>query len=176
MSKKILLILLSVFIVSCEQYTDKKEIIAEASNDNLTTKSVTVIQESNLKDVILDIEKTVSSSIEAWKNAPELNRPNRPNSIDQVSKKFLKKLNAAPYLDDDKVIAYRFIKTNQSKKYLGYAVILFHNNDQTTLYYEINEMPYNYYPLGIKQLINKGLLAEINKIEEEYYKKHPIKP
>ena len=61
---------------------------------------------------------------------------------------------------------------NKNKKFIGFAVILFHEQNQNTLFYEIYPVPYNYYPTGgIKQLINKGLLEEINKIEAEYNKK-----
>ena len=75
-------------------------------------------------------------------------------------------------MNDDKVIAYQFTKMNKSEKFIGYAVVLFHEKDQHTLYYEISPAPYNYFPRGgIKELINKGLLVEINKIEAEYFKK-----
>jgi hypothetical protein len=66
---------------------------------------------------------------------------------------------------------------NKDKKFIGYAVILFDEKDQHTLFYEIYPAPYDYFPRGgIKQLINKGLVEEINKIEAEYYKKHPETP
>jgi hypothetical protein len=85
----------------------------------------------------------------------------------------LKKIKAGNYLNEDKVIAYRFIKINKNKKFMGYAVILFHEQNQHTLFYEINPAPYEYYPTGgIRQLINKGLVIEINKIEAEYNKNH----
>jgi hypothetical protein len=176
MIKKLLYSLLILITLSCSHSIDNKDVINKASKDNLTLKWVNVIQESNYYNVIKDLEQSVNSSKEAWKNAPELNQLHRLLTIDKVSKKFLKKLNAGNYLGDDKVIAYRFIKKDKSKKYLGYAVILFHNQNQTTLFYEINEVPYDYFPTGgVKQLINKGLVTEINKIESEYYKKHPVK-
>ena len=65
---------------------------------------------------------------------------------------------------------------NKDKKFIGYAVILFHEENQHTLFYEMYPTPYDYFPRGgVKQLINKGLVEEINKIEAEYYKKNPIK-
>ncbi|WP_396185552.1 hypothetical protein [Flavobacterium sp.] len=177
MIKKILYLQLLFIAFSCNNKIDNKEVINKATKDNLTLKWVDVIQESNYYNVIKDLEQSVNSSKEAWKNAPELNQLHRLLTIDKVSNKFLKKLNAGNYLGDDKVIAYRFIKTDKSKKkYIGYAVILFYDQNQTTLFYEINEVPYDYYPTGgVKQLINKGLVTEINKIEAEYYKKHPVK-
>jgi len=176
MIKKILYLQLLFIMFSCNHKIDKKDVINKATKDNLTLKRVDVIQESNYYNVIKDLEQSVNSSKEAWKNAPELNQLHRLITIDKVSKKFLEKLNAGNYLGDDKVIAYRFIKTDKSKKLIGYAVILFHNQNQTTLYYEINKVPYDYFPTGgVKQLINKGLVEEINKIEAEYYKKQPVK-
>lgn len=176
MIKKILYTLLTLIALSCSQTIDNKEVIKKITNDNLTIKHVDIIQESNYYNLISDIKSSVSSSKEAWKNAPELNQLHRLLIIDKVSKKFLEKLKTGNYLDDDKVIAYRFIKKDKSKKYIGYAVILFHDQIQTTLFYEIKEVPYEYYPTGgVKQLINKGLLEEINKIDEEYNKNHPVK-
>lgn len=176
MIKKILYLQLLFITFSCNYKIDKKDVINKAIKDNLTLKSVDVIQESNYYNVITDIENSVNSSKEAWKNAPELNKLHRLIIIDEVSKKYLKKLKDGNYSNDDKVIAYRFIKTDKSKKFIGYAVILFYDQNQTTLYYEINEVPYDYFPTGgVKQLINKGLVEEINKIEAEYYKKHPVK-
>jgi hypothetical protein len=177
MIKKRLYSLLALITISCASNIDNnKDVINKATKDNLTLKWVNVIQESNYYNVITDLQQSVNSSKEAWKNAPELNQLHRLITIDKVSKKFLEKLNADNYLNDDKVIAYRFIKTDKSKKYLGYAVILFHDQNQTTLFYEINEVPYDYYPTGgVKQLINKGLVIEINKIEAEYNKNQPVK-
>lgn len=66
---------------------------------------------------------------------------------------------------------------DKSKKFTGYAVILFHEQNQHTLFYEIYPAPYDYFPKGgVKQLINKGLVEEINKLEAEYNKKHPVEP
>ena len=176
MIKKLLYTLLTLFTLSCTQTIDKKEVISKITKDNLLIKRVDLIQESNYYNVITDLENSVNSSKEAWRNAPELNQLHRLITIDKVSKKFLKKLNARNYLNDDKVIAYRFIKADKSKKYIGYAVLLFHKQNQTTLYYEINEIPYDYFPTGgVKQLINKGLVKEINKIETEHNKKHAVK-
>jgi hypothetical protein len=176
MIKKILYTLLALITISCSQKIDKKEIIRKITNDNLSVKQVDIIQESNYYNIISDIKSSVISSKEAWKNAPELKQLHRLLTIDKVSKKFLKKLSTGNYLDDDKVIAYRFIKKDKSKKYLGYAVVIFHEQIQTTLFYEIKEVPYEYYPTGgVKQLINKGLLEEINKIEDEYNKSHSVK-
>lgn len=176
MLKKSLYTLLTLITLSCSHTIDHKDVINKATKDNLTLKRVDVIQESNYYNIIKDLEQSVNSSKEAWKNAPELNQLHRLITIDKVSKKFLEKLNTGNYLGDDKVIAYRFIKTDKSKKFIGYAVILFHDQNQTTLYYEINEIPYDYFPTGgVKQLINKGLVTEINKIEAEYYKKQPDK-
>lgn len=176
MIKKALYSLLTLIAISCSHTINNKEVIAKITKDNLTIKRVGVLQESNYYNVISDLEQSVTSSKEAWKNAPELNQLHRLITIDRVSKKFLKKLKNGNYLNDDKVIAYRFIKKDKLKEFIGYAVILFHEQSQSTLYYEINPAPYDYYPSGgVKQLINKGLVAEINKIEAEYIKKHPVK-
>ncbi|WP_395050722.1 hypothetical protein [Flavobacterium sp.] len=176
MIKKTLYSLLTIITLSCATNIDNKEVISKITKDNLTIKHVDVLQESNYYNVITDLEQSVNSSKEAWKNAPELNQLHRIITIDKVSNKFLKRLNAGNYLNDDKVIAYRFIKTDKSNEYIGYTVILFHDQNQSTLYYELHAAPYEYYPLGgVKQLINKGLVEEINKIENEYNKKHPIK-
>ena len=175
MIKKIIYSLFLLLIVSCTETINNKDVILKARKDNLTLKRVDVFQESNYYNVITDLEQSVKSSKEAWENAPELHQLHRVKTIDYVSKKFLKKLNAIDYLDDDKVIAYRFTKTYQSKKFVGYAVILFHDQIQTTLYYGIHDASKSYFPSGVKQLINKGLVEEINKIEAEYYKKHPLK-
>jgi hypothetical protein len=167
MIKKTLYIIITLFFISCSHTIDKKEVIRKIVKDNLTVISVDLVQESNFYNVISDIENSVNSSKEAWKKAPELNRTFRLSIIDEVSKKYLKNLKEKNFLNDDKVIAYRFIKTDQSKKYIGYAVILFHEQNQHTLYYEIHSTPYDYYPtMGVKQLINKGLINEINKIDE----------
>lgn len=162
-------------MVSCDKTISNKEVISKATKDDLTLKSVAVIQESNYYNVITDIEKSVKSSKEAWIKAPELKQLHRVMIIDDVSKKYLKKLKAGKYSNNDKVIAYQFIKINKSKKFTGYAVILFHEQSQHTLFYEIYPVPSNYFPSGgIKQLINKGLLEEINKIEAEYNSKKNI--
>lgn len=175
MIKKYLYILLASIIVSCSQKIDKKEVISKISNDNLVIKRVNVIQESNYYNVITDVESSVNSSKEAWENAPELKKLHRLIIIDEVSNRFLKKLKEGEYSNDDKVIAYQFTKMNKAKKFIGYAVILFHEENEHTLFYEIHPAPYDYFPRGgIKQLINKGLVEEINKIEAEYYKKNPI--
>lgn len=177
MIKKLLYTLLVVFTVSCSHTIDKKEIISKVTKDNLLIKRVDLIQESNYYNVITDIENSVNSSKEAWRNAPELKKLHRLIIIDEVSKKYLKKLKEGKYLNDDKVIAYHFIKMKGDKKFTGYAVILFGKKDQHTLFYEIYPAPYDYFPRGgIKQLINKGLVEDINKIEAEYYKKHPETP
>ena len=176
MIKKLLYSLLILFTLSCSHTIDNKDVINKVTKDNLTLIHVDIVQESNYYNVIKDLEQSVNSSKEAWKNAPELKQLHRLLIIDKVSKKFLKKLDAGNYLNDDKVIAYRFIKKDKSKKYLGYAVILFHDQNQTTLFYEINEVPYDYYPTGgVKQLINKGLVKEINIIEAEHSKKLTVK-
>lgn len=176
MIKKIIISLITLISISCTHTIDNKEIINSAAKaDNLTLKSVDVLQESNYFNVITDLEQSVKSSKEAWKNAPELNQLHRLKTIDFVSAKFLKKLNAINYLDDDKVIAYRFIKKSKTNEYIGYAVILFHEQNQTTLFYEINDASKSTFPSGVKQLINRGLTAEINTIEAEYYKKNPLK-
>jgi hypothetical protein len=175
MLKKYLYILLASIIASCSQKIDKKEVISKISNDNLVIKRVNVIQESNYYNVITDVESSVNSSKEAWENAPELKKLHRLIIIDEVSNKFLKKLKDGEYSNDDKVIAYQFTKMNMAKKFIGYAVILFHEENQHTLFYEMYPTPYDYFPRGgIKQLINKGLVEEINKIEAEYYKKNPV--
>ncbi len=175
MIKKYLYILIALVIASCSKSIDKKEIISKASKDNLLIKRVDLIQESNYYNVITDIENSVNSSKEAWKNAPELKKLHRLIIIDEVTKKYLKKLRKGNYSNDDKVIAYQFIKLNKDKKkFIGYAVILFHEQSQHTLFYEIYPEPYDYFPKGgVKQLINKGLVEEINKLEAEYYKNHP---
>lgn len=176
MIKKYLYITFALIIASCSRSIDKKEVISKISNNNLLLKRVDLIQESNYYNVITDIENSVKSSKEAWKNAPELNKLHRLTIIDEVIKKYLKKLKAGNYSNDDKVIAYQFTKMNKGKKFIGYAVILFHEQNQHTLFYEIYPAPYNYFPKGgVKQLINKGLVEEINKIETEYYKKYPVK-
>ena len=176
MIKKYIYILIALITVSCSKSIDKKEVISKVSNDNLVIKRVDLIQESNYYNVITDIENSVNTSKEAWKNAPELNKLHRLIIIDEVSKKYLKKLKEGNYSNDDKVVAYQFTKMNKDKKFIGYAVILFHEQNQHTLFYEIYPAPYDYFPKGgVKQLINKGLVEEINKIEAEYYKKHPVK-
>lgn len=176
MTKKYFYILITLIIASCSKSIDKKEVISKISKDNLVIKRVDLIQESNYYNVITDIENSVNTSKEAWKNAPELNKLHRLIIIDEVSKKYLKKLKEGKYSNDDKVVAYQFTKMNKEKKYIGYAVILFHEQNQHTLFYEIYPTPYDYFPKGgVKQLINKGLVEEINKIEAEYYKKHPVK-
>ncbi len=175
MLKKYLYILLALIIASCSKTIDKKEVISKISNDSLAIKRVNVIQESNYATVITDIESSVNSSKEAWKNAPELKKLHRLIIIDEVSTRFLKKLKASKYSNEDKVIAYQFTKMNKDKKFIGYAVILFHEENQHTLFYEMYPTPYDYFPRGgVKQLINKGLVEEINKIEAEYYTKHPV--
>jgi hypothetical protein len=176
MIKKYLYLLFTLIITSCTKPVDKKEVISKITKDHLTIKNVNVIQESNYYNVITDIENSVNSSKEAWKNAPELKKLHRLIIIDEVSKKYLKKLREGNYSNDDKVIAYQFTKMDKSKKFIGYAVILFHEENQHTLFYEIYPAPYDYFPRGgVKQLINKGLVEEINKIEAEYYKKNPVK-
>ncbi|HAH55686.1 MAG TPA: hypothetical protein DCM02_10525 [Flavobacterium sp.] len=172
MTKNYLYILIILIVGSCSKSIDKKEIISKISNDNLVIKRVDFIQESNYYNVVTDIENSVNSSKEAWKNAPELNKLHRLIIIDEVSKKYLKKLKQGNYLNEDKVIAYQFTKMKGNKKFIGYAVILFHEQNQHTLFYEIYPAPYDYFPRGgIKQLINKGLVKEINQLEAEYYKK-----
>lgn len=176
MIKKILYLHLLFLAISCSRNIDKKEVISKASKDNLLIKRVTLIQESNFYNVITDIEQSVNSSKAAWEKAPELNKLHRVAIIDEVSKKYLKKLKDGKYLNDDKVIAYQFTKMNQDKKFEGYAVILFQGENQHTLFYEIYPAPYDYFPRGgIKQLINKGLVEEINKLEAEYDLKHNTK-
>ena len=175
MIKQYLYILLASIIASCSQPIGKKEVISNISNDGLVIKRVNVIQESNYATVITDIESSVNSSKEAWKNAPELKKLHRLLIIDEVSNRFLKKLKEGNYSNEDKVIAYQFTKMNKAKKFIGYAVVLFHEENQHSLFYEIHPAPYDYFPRGgIKQLINKGLVEEINKIEAEYYKKNPV--
>ncbi len=177
MIKKILYLQLLFIAISCSRNIDKKEIISKVSKDNLLIKRVDLIQESNYYNVITDIENSVNTSKEAWRNAPELKKLHRLIIIDEVSKKYLKKLKDGKYSNDDKVIAYHFTKMTKDKKFLGYAVILFHEQNQHTLFYEMYPAPYDYFPRGgIKQLINKGLVEEINKIEADYYKKHPETP
>jgi hypothetical protein len=177
MIRKLFFTLLVAFTVSCSKTIDKKEVISKVSKDNLVIKRVDLIQESTYYNVITDIENSVNTSKDAWKNAPELKKLHRLIIIDEVSKKYLKKLKEGKYSNDDKVIAYQFTKMNKDKKFIGYAVILFDEKDQHTLFYEIYPAPYDYFPRGgIKQLINKGLVEEINKIEAEYYKKHPETP
>jgi len=172
MTKNYLYILIILIVGSCSKSIDKKEIISKISNDNLVIKRVDFIQESNYYNVVTDIENSVNSSKEAWKNAPELNKLHRLIIIDEVSKKYLKKLKQGKYLNEDKVIAYQFTKMKGNKKFIGYAVILFHEQNQHTLFYEIYPAPYDYFPRGgIKQLINKGLVKEINQLEADYYKK-----
>lgn len=175
MTRKTLLILLLLVVVSCKKETDNKSVIAKIAKDNLTIKSVSVIQVSNCYTVVSNLKESVSSSIEAWNNAPELKQFNRVKSINIVSKNFLKKLNSVNYLNDDKVVGYRFVKKNKSKEFIGYAVVLFHDKNQSTLYYDIHEAPYDYYASDIKKLINKGLIEEINKIEAGYYKRNKFK-
>ncbi len=176
MIKKYLYLLLALIIASCSKPIDKKEVISNIKKDNLIIKRVDVIQESTYYNVITDIENSVNSSKEAWENAPELNKLHRLIIIDEVSKKFLQKLKEGKYANDDKVIAYQFTKIDKSKKFIGYAVILFHEQNQHTLFYEIYPAPYDYFPRGgVKQLINKGLVEEINRIETEYNKNHPVK-
>lgn len=176
MIKKIFYFLLAIITISCSHTIDKKGVIKKITNDKLTIKKVAIIQESNYYNVITDIENSVSSSKEAWKNSPELNQLHRLIIIDQVSNKFIAKLKAGNYANDDKVVAYRFIKMDKSKKFVGYAVVLFHEEQQATLFYEIHPDPYDYYPSGgVKQLINKGLIEEINKIDEANSTKPPAK-
>ena len=171
MIKNIVYFSVLLFFFSCTQKADTKEVITKITNDKLTVKKLNVIQESNYYNVITDIQNSVSSSKEAWKNSPELNQLHRLIIIDKVSNKFIAKLKAGNYANDDKVVAYRFIKMDKSKKFVGYAVVLFHEENQATLFYEIHPDPYDYYPSGgVKQLINKGLVKEINKIDAEYYK------
>jgi hypothetical protein len=176
MIKKIFLIAIAVLSISCSHKMDKNDAIKKIEDDNLEVKKVDVIQESNYYNVITDIENSVSSSKEAWKNSPELGQLHRLIIIDKVSNKFIAKLKAENYSNDDKVIAYRFIKTAKSKKFVGYAVIIFHEEKQATLFYEIRPEPYDYYPSGgVKQLINKGLVTEINKIDAETKKNQSTK-
>lgn len=175
MIKKFLYTLIALIAFSCSHTIDKKEIISKISKDNLVIKRVDLIQESNYYNVITDLENSVATSKEAWKNAPELNKLHRLVIIDEVSKKYLKKLKEGKYSNDDKVIAYQFTKMNKNKKFIGYAVILFHEQNQHTLFYEIYPTPYDYFPKGgIKQLINKGLVEEINKLEAEYNTKQNV--
>lgn len=176
MVKKYFYLQIIFIIASCSQPVDKKEVISNITTDNLIIQRVHVIQESNYYNVITEIKKSVNSSKEAWENAPELKKLHRLIIIDDVSNKYLKKLKEGNYLNNDKVIAYQFIKMDKTKKFIGYAVILFHEENQHTLFYEIHPAPYNYYPKkGVKQLINKGLTEEINKIEAEYYNKQLAK-
>ncbi len=173
-SIKKIIILLTLLTISCNTINNKP-IIRKIVNDNLKVEQVDIIQESTYYNVITDLDITIKSSINAWNNAPELGQFNRVNTIKKVTQKFLKKLNSVKYENYDKVIAYRFIKSNKNKKYIGYTVIIFDSNDnQSTLYYDIQEYPSIDNNSGVKQLINKGLSDEINKIEKEYYKKHKI--
>ncbi|QBN20239.1 hypothetical protein [Flavobacterium nackdongense] len=174
MIKKIFYVLLTFIAVACTHKIDKKAIIKNISNDKLTVKRVDVIQESNYYNVLTDVQNSVSSSKEAWRNSPELNQLHRLITIDKVSNAFIAKLKAGNYSNESKVIAYRFIKIDKSKKFIGYAVILFQGERQVTLFYELHPYPYDYYPSGgVKQLINKGLVKEINQIEAEYNKNLP---
>ncbi len=155
--------------MSCSQTIDNKGVITKITKDKLTVKRVNLIQVSNYYNVITDIENSENSSKEAWKNAPELKKLHRLIIIDEISKKYLKKLREGNFLNDDKVIVYLFTKMDKYKKFIGYAVILFHEENQHTLFYEIHPAPYDYFPRGgVKQLINKELVEEINKIEAEY--------
>lgn len=173
--KKITILLTLLIITSCDVANNSKTVISKITNDNLIIEQVDIVQESTYYNVITDLDITIKSSVNAWNNAPELGQFNRVNTIKKVTQKFLKKLNSVKYEDDDKVIAYRFIKNNRNKKYIGYAVIIFDSNDnQSTLYYDIKEYPSIDNNSGVKQLINKGLSDEINRIEEEYYKKNSI--
>ena len=170
--KSKIITLLTLLTISCGS-VDNKAVISKITNDNLTVERVDIIQESNYYNVITDLDITIKSSINAWNNAPELGQYNRVKTINKVTQKFLRKLNSVKYDDNSKVIAYRFIKSNKNKKYIGYAVIIFDNDNQSTLYYDIKKYPsIDDNSSSVKQLINKGLSDEINKIEKEYYKKH----
>jgi hypothetical protein len=172
---RIILILSLLLMTSCD-FVNNRVVINKIANDNLTIESVDVIQESNYYNVITDLNITIKSSVNAWNSSPELGQYNRVKTIEKVTKKFLKKLNSVKYENDDKVIAYRFIKSdNKGKKYIGYTVLIFDTNaNQSILYYDIKEYPSIDNYSGVKQLINKGLSKEINEIEKEYYKKNSI--
>jgi hypothetical protein len=173
MKLKILLLLPTLFIISCDTPVNKKTVISKITKDNLIIEQVDIIQESTYYNVITDLDITIKSSISAWNNSPELGQYNRVKTIEKVTKNFLKKLDSVKYEDNDKVIAYRFIKSYKNKKYVGYTVIIFDKNGkQFTLYYNIKRYPSAYdNSISVKQLINKGLSDEINKIEKKYYKK-----
>lgn len=172
---RIILILSLLLMTSCD-FVNNRVVINKIANDNLTIESVDVIQESNYYNVITDLNITIKSSVNAWNSSPELGQYNRVKTIEKVTKKFLKKLNSVKYENDDKVIAYRFIKSdNKGKKYIGHTVVIFDSNDnQAILYYDLKEYPSIDTNSGVKQLINKGLSKEINEIEKEYYKKNSI--
>jgi hypothetical protein len=67
------------------------------------------------------------------------------------------------------VFSYVFTKRDKyNKRYIGQTVLIFDKDDnQQTLYYDIRDYSDNYDILSVKELINKGLLTDINKIEDK---------
>jgi hypothetical protein len=174
MINKKIIVPICLLLISCKPNINNSDIIKKVSNDNLIIKQVNIIETSNYKNTIKNLDNSIETSIKAWEDSPELGQYNRTNTIRKVTEKFKNKLKYNNYNDDAIITAYRFIKSDRIKLYMGYCVIILDNNQNPNLlYYEINT--YNTYedcPTSIKQLINRGLSNEINHIENKYYKKN----
>jgi len=170
---KKILILVILFTISCTSAITSKEVIINITNDKLKVEHVDILEVSNYYNVRTDLDLVIKSSIKAWDRSPELGQYNRVKTIKIVTDNFIDKLNKGNYQNDDKVIAYQFIKSGNNKHYIGYTVVIFdEEGNQSTLYYSIKEyskIPY-YDGNTINKLIDRGLSKEINKIEYKFYK------
>jgi hypothetical protein len=165
--KKIILVLITLLSISCAK--DNKATISNIKDDGFLVESALVTQESNYYTITTDLDNTIESSISSWLKSPELGRTSRIKTINLVTSKFIKELNSIKHQKDDLVFSYVFTKRDKyNKRYIGQTVLIFDKDgNQQTLYYDIRKYSDNYDILSIKELINKGLLTDINKIEDK---------
>jgi hypothetical protein len=165
--KKIITVLITLLMISCAK--DNKLTISNIKDDGFLVESVSVTQESNYSTIATDLDNTIESSIASWEKSPELGRTSRIKTINLVTSKFIKELNSIKHQKDDLVFSYVFTKRDKyNKRYIGQTVLIFDKDDnQQTLYYDIRDYSDNYDILSVKELINKGLLTDINKIEDK---------
>jgi hypothetical protein len=165
--KKVILVLITLLSISCAK--DNKLTISNIKDDGFLVESVNITQESNYHNIITDLDNTIESSISSWNKSPELGRTSRIKTIKLVTSKFIKDINSIKHQKDDLVFSYVFTKRDKyNKRYIGQTVLIFDKDgNQQTLYYDIRIYSDNYNILSIKELINKGLLTDINKIEDK---------
>jgi hypothetical protein len=165
--KKIIFLLIAIITISCNK--DNKDNIVNIKDDGLLVESAVITQESNYYTISIDLENTIKSSIASWNKHPELGRVSRIKTINLVTSKFIKELNSIKHQKDDLVLSYVFTKRDKyNKRYIGQAVLIFDkSNNQQTLYYDIKDYSDDYNILPVKDLINKGLVTDINKIEDK---------